>query len=100
MAELERRQRSRSTRSQRDALDRALMDLAAFYRDVLVLQLDAAVEPVNADLSTALRRVAEGTRPEGTLRRIQAVLDCREAIDTNVAPLLAVETLALALHAG
>src|SRR5215475_9278551 len=33
--ELERRQRSRATRTQRDALDRALVDLAAFYRDVL-----------------------------------------------------------------
>src|SRR3954471_20184411 len=33
--ELEKRQRSRATRTQRDALDRALVDLAAFYRDVL-----------------------------------------------------------------
>jgi DNA polymerase-3 subunit delta' len=34
------------------------------------------------------------------LRRIEAVLACREAIDTNVAPLLAVESMALALHHG
>jgi DNA polymerase-3 subunit delta' len=37
VADLERRQKSRATRTQRDALDRALLDLAAFYRDVLVV---------------------------------------------------------------
>ena len=35
--ELERRQRSRATSVQRDALDRALVDLAGFYRDVLLV---------------------------------------------------------------
>ena len=34
--ELERRQKSRATRTQRDAIDLALVDLAGFYRDVLV----------------------------------------------------------------
>ena len=35
MKELEDRQKSRATRIKRDALDLALLDLAAFYRDVL-----------------------------------------------------------------
>ncbi len=35
LKDLERRQKSRATRTQRDALDRALVDLAGFYRDVL-----------------------------------------------------------------
>ena len=38
LKELERRQKSRATRAQRDALDRALVDLAGFYRDVLATQ--------------------------------------------------------------
>ena len=38
LKELERRQKSRATRAQRDALDRALVDLAGFYRDVLLAQ--------------------------------------------------------------
>ena len=33
--ELEDRQKSRATRTQRDQLDRALIDLLGFYRDVL-----------------------------------------------------------------
>jgi DNA polymerase-3 subunit delta' len=100
LADLERRQKSRATRTQRDALDRALIDLAAFYRDVLARQVGAGVEPVNVDLDRQVRAIAESSSPEATLRRIEAVLACREAIDTNVAPLLAVESMALALHSG
>jgi DNA polymerase-3 subunit delta' len=100
VSELERRQKSRATRTQRDALDRALLDLAAFYRDVLVLQLGAPVELVNADLARTLERVVTTSPPEATVRRIEAVLRCREAVEANVAPLLAVEAMALALHRG
>src|SRR5947209_7038163 len=98
--DLEQRQKSRLTRSQRDALDRALIDLAAFYRDVLVAQIGAPVELVNIDMQRAVGRLAETTTPEATLRRIEAILACRTAIDGNVAPLLAVEAMAVALHAG
>lgn len=100
LSDLEKRQRSRATRTQRDSLDRALLDLAAFYRDVLLLQLGAGVEPVNPDLTTVVQRLAQSSTPEATLRRIEAVLACREAVDLNVAPLLAAEAMALALHRG
>lgn len=100
VAELARRQKSRAKRTQRDALDRALVDLAAFYRDVLVLQLGASVELVNGDLRRPLQRLAESSSPDATLRRIEAVLQCRVAVDANVDPLLATEAMALALHHG
>jgi DNA polymerase-3 subunit delta' len=100
LSDLEKRQRSRATRTQRDSLDRALLDLAAFYRDVLVVQLGAPVEPVNPDLTTSVQKLALASSPEATLRRIEAVLACREAVDLNVAPLLAVEAMALSLHKG
>ena len=48
LKELEDRQKSRATRLKRDALDRALLDLASFYRDVLTLQLGAGVDLANA----------------------------------------------------
>jgi DNA polymerase-3 subunit delta' len=98
--DLEKRQSSRAKRTQRDALDRALLDLAAFYRDVLVVQMGASVDLVNVDLQRQVAKVAETSTPEATLRRIDAILACREAIDTNVAPLLAVEAMAVALHTG
>jgi len=100
MSDLEQRQKSRATRTQRDALDRALIDLAAFYRDVLVAQLGASVDLVNVDMQRQVVKIAESTTPESTLRRIDAILACREAVAGNVAPLLAVEAMSVALHAG
>jgi DNA polymerase-3 subunit delta' len=100
ISDLEKRQRSRATRTQRDALDRALVDLAAFYRDVLMVQLAAGVDLVNTDLDDVLHRLAAESSPESTLRRIEAVLAAREAIEANVAPLLAVEAMAVGLHAA
>jgi len=100
LSDLERRQKSRATRTQRDALDRALLDLAAFCRDVLMIQLGAPTDLLNGDLRRLLDRVAESSTPETTLRRIEAVLACREAVETNVAPLLAVEAMAVALHSA
>jgi DNA polymerase-3 subunit delta' len=58
------------------------------------------VELVNGDLRRSIDKLAGGSTPESTLRRIEAVLACREAVAGNVAPLLAVEAMALALHQG
>ncbi|GAA3394061.1 DNA polymerase III subunit delta' [Streptomyces roseoviridis] len=98
MKELEERQKRRRTRTQRDSLDLALTDLTGFYRDVLALQLRARTPLANEDVRDALEQVARDSTPERTLRRIEAVLACREALDRNVAPLLAVEAMAMALR--
>ncbi|MEU0716786.1 DNA polymerase III subunit delta' [Streptomyces lavendulocolor] len=100
MKELEDKQKRRRTRTQRDSLDLALGELTSFYRDVLALQLRAATALANEDVRDALERVARDSTPERTLRRIEAVLACREAMDRNVAPLLAVEAMTMALRAG
>ncbi len=100
LKDLEKRQKARGTRTQRDALDRALIDLAAFYRDVLSLQLGAGVALVHGDLSEQAAAAARTSTAEATLRRIDAVLACRVAIDGNVAVLLAVEAMALRLRSG
>ena len=99
-SDLAKRQRSRETRARRDSLDRALVDLAAWYRDVLAIQLGARTPLVNADQAETLTDAARDSAPEATMRRIEAVLACREAIAANVTPLLAVERLTLALRAG
>ncbi|NBM16882.1 DNA polymerase III subunit delta' [Streptomyces sp. GC420] len=100
MKELEDRQKRRKTRTQRDSLDLALVDLTGFYRDVLALQFGTGTALANVDVRDALERVARSSTPERTLRRIEAVIACREALDRNVAPLLAVEAMAVALRAG
>ncbi|GGR85789.1 DNA polymerase III subunit delta [Streptomyces humidus] len=100
MKDLEDKQKRRRTRTQRDSLDVALTDLTAFYRDVLALQLGSRVAIANADSEEALERLARGGRPESTLRRIEAIAACRDALDRNVSPLLAVEAMTMALRAG
>jgi DNA polymerase III subunit delta' len=100
MKDLEDRQKSRATRVKRDTLDGALLDLAAFYRDVLMVQLNADVELANADHANDLRQIAAGSTPEATLRRIQAIMRCRERLTLNVAPLLAVEEMTICLSRG
>ena len=96
--ELERRQRSRATRTQRDALDRALVDLAAFYRDVLLRQAGAAVAPAHPDFADDVTAVARRITPGGALQRLDAVLACREAVELNVKPRVAVEAMTAALR--
>ena len=100
LKELEKQQKVRATRFRRDALDRALVDLASFYRDVLAVQVGAEVELVNEELREAVTGVARSSQAETTLCRIDAVLAAREAIAANVAPLLAIEALTVALGAG
>jgi DNA polymerase-3 subunit delta' len=98
LKELEGEQKKRATRAKRDGIDRALVDLAGFYRDVLAVQAGADVELVNDEMRDAITSVARGSTPETTLRRIDAVLRAREQIELNVAPLLAVEAMTVALR--
>jgi DNA polymerase-3 subunit delta' len=100
LKELEGRQKSRATRTQRDALDRALTDLAGFYRDVLVVQLGAGVDIANVDQAAAITALAGASSAESSVRRLSAVLTCRTSLEANANPLLTVEALTLALRAG
>ena len=101
LKDLEKRQKSRATRAQRDALDRALVDLAGFYRDVLAAALR---RPGRPGARRHRRRwppaAAQKWDAEGTLRRLEAVLACRAAIEANVKPRIAVEAMMLALWKG
>ncbi len=97
LRDLEARQKSRATRVQRDSLDRALLDLAGFYRDVLAIQLGSEVDLANEGQREEIGRLAAATGPEVTVRRIEAIMRCRERLAVDVAPLLAVEEMTIAL---
>jgi DNA polymerase-3 subunit delta' len=96
--QLEENQKRRATRAQRDVLDRSLVDLLSLYRDVLVVQLGADVELVNAELATEVERLARCCAPDVTVRRMDAIGIARDRIAANVAPLLAVEALMVELR--
>jgi DNA polymerase III subunit delta' len=98
LRDLERRQRSRATRAQRDALDRALVDLAAFYRDVLLIGSGSSVPRAHPEADADERTVAAALPPADVLRRLDAVLACRDAMELNVKPRVAVEALTVSLR--
>ena len=98
LRDLERRQKSRHTRTQRDVLDRALVDLAAFYRDVLLLHAGSPVAPAHPDRADDVVAVARVLDPPGALRCLDAILGCREALDLNVKPRIAVEAMTAELR--
>ena len=91
--DLERRQKSRHTRASRDALDRALIDLATYFRDALLVAEGAAVAPNHPDMAEKVAAMAAHASPERLLRCIEAVLECREALAMNVKPKFAVDAL-------
>jgi DNA polymerase-3 subunit delta' len=95
--ELEQRQKARRTRTVRDRLDLALIDLLSFYRDVLVLQLGASGELVHAEMRPILEETAAHSTPVQTRRRMEAIVSARDALGAAGAPLLVLESLAVEL---
>ncbi|MCV7216243.1 DNA polymerase III subunit delta' [Mycobacterium crocinum] len=92
--DLERRQKSRQTRASRDALDRALIDLATYFRDALLVANGAgSVAPNHPDMAERVAALAAHASPERLLRCIEAVLECREALAMNVKPKFAVDAM-------
>ena len=90
-------QKLRAKRLQRDALDRVLTELTSYYRDVLVAQTQAGSPIINAEFAEPIADLAAHSTPSATLRRLDAILACRTALETNVAPLLAMEALMIGL---
>jgi DNA polymerase-3 subunit delta' len=99
MKELEDRQNARRNRAVRDELDRVLVDLLAWFRDVLALQEEAPVELVNEEMRVDLERMADESSTADTLLRITAIRDARQALSMNVAPQLAMEAMVVKLRA-
>jgi DNA polymerase-3 subunit delta' len=94
LKDLEKRQKSRQTRASRDALDRALIDLATYFRDALLVSSGAgAVAPNHPDMVDKVSAMAAHASPDALLRCIEAVLECREALAVNVKPKFAIDAM-------
>ena len=91
--ELEKEQKSRATRMVRDYLDRALLDLSTLYRDILLVQSNSTDSLINQDLIEEIKQLAQATRPEQTLAKIESILKTRRNLAHNAAPLLLIEAL-------
>ena len=93
LKDLERRQKSRETRTGRDLLDRALVDLAALFRDALAASYGSSVTAMHPDMSEQTVAMAGYARREELLACVEAVLECRESLSFNVKPKFAVGSM-------
>jgi DNA polymerase III subunit delta' len=96
---LEKEQKARATRHSRDVLDRSLVDLLSVYRDALILHSGAALGLVNQDSLPIVQALARSMSAEQLLQAMDAIGTARERIGLNVAPLLALEAMAISLRA-
>jgi DNA polymerase-3 subunit delta' len=90
---LEEDQKRRATRSLRDGLDRIMVDLLSLYRDILLIQLGATIEPINLSINSELVAASLRSTSAGTLGTMDAIAIARRRIDGNVSPALALEAM-------
>jgi DNA polymerase-3 subunit delta' len=91
--ELEKEQKSRATRMVRDSIDGALLDIATFFRDVMMVQAGATDHLINTDIADQITAYAHKTTPHSTVRKVNAIMKARTHLSHNAAPLLTCEAL-------
>ena len=95
--ELEDGQKKRYKRITRDRLDLTLQELAAFYRDVLVLQTGADLELFHTEMKGSIQRFADSSSINSTIKRLDSVESTRRMLNSEAAPLLVLESLTVQL---
>ena len=91
--ELEKEQKSRSTRMVRDSIDGALLDLASFYRDVLTVQLGNSGPMINSDMLPEIEKYASSFATHSSVQKISVIMETRTYLAMNAAPLVTCESL-------
>lgn len=94
---LEDHQKRRSKRIRTDTLDRFLIDLTTFYRDILTIQINTGSDLINKHLHKSLVDYAANSTPEESLHRIDVISKTRSRIRTNAAATLAFEAMTVSL---
>lgn len=94
---LEDDQKRRATRSLRDAVDRVLVDVMSLMRDVMMVQVEAGVEPINVQHEGLVRERAQQTTSALTMSALDAIDEARARMAQNSPPLLVLEALLIEL---
>ncbi len=91
--ELEKEQKSRATRMVRDSIDGALLDLATFYRDVMMAQAGVTETMINSDMRSEIETYATSFPAHTTAQKMSAILEARNHLAMNAALLVTCEAL-------
>lgn len=65
----------------------------SFLRDVIARQIAPGTAAVNGDVEEQIDTIARSWSTDRTWRAIAAVTQCREALQANAAPLVALENM-------
>jgi DNA polymerase-3 subunit delta' len=91
--ELEKEQKSRSTRMVRDSIDGSLLDIATFYRDVILVQSGNTDSMINTDMREQIESYAASHPEHSTAPKINVLMNARTNLAHNAAPLVTCEAL-------
>jgi DNA polymerase III subunit delta' len=91
--ELEKEQKSRATRLVRDSIDGALLDLATFYRDVMMAQSGVTESMINLDMRLEIENYASNCPAHSAVHKMNAIMEARNQLAMNAAPLVTCEAL-------
>jgi DNA polymerase-3 subunit delta' len=91
--ELEKEQKFRATRMVRDSIDSALLDLATFYRDVMMVQSGSTEALINSDLSREVATYSATASASSSIKKLDAIMEARTHLAMNAAPLATCEAL-------
>jgi DNA polymerase-3 subunit delta' len=91
--ELEKEQKSRATRMVRDSIDGALLDIATFYRDAMMMQSGNSDSIINTDMREEVENYAATHPAHSTILKINGLMDARINLAHNAAPLTTCEAL-------
>lgn len=91
--ELEREQKSRSTRMVRDSIDLALQDITTFYRDVMMVQSCNDSSIINTDMREQIESHASSNPAHLIILKMDALIQARANLARNAAPLVTCEAL-------
>ena len=94
--DLEKEQKSSTTRAIRDNIDGALLDIASLYRDILLIQ-SGSQEILNIDFRQEITELAKASPAKRSIEQIEALLEARANLGRNSAPLSTLESLFCAL---
>ena len=95
LKELEKSQKSRTTRAVRDELDTYFLWLQAFVRDGLLLTSENSSNKINPDLEPEIKALALRFSPNHLERLAQRIARYRSSLDSNAAQLLSLESFCL-----
>ena len=91
--EMEKDQKSRASRMVRDSIDGALLNLATFYRDVMMAQCGNSESIINTDLSEQIKKCADDSTPASIIDKINFIMATRKDLALNAAVLVTCEAL-------